>query len=340
MLQKRQKPAVEITVVFSDAFARNTANSNMSRYFYERKNTLEEKQRQEYGSVSGQTDPAFLAQSAQGLPGFDSQQHRAAQQILMQQLQQNAVAASAQGPHETSMPAPAHQVYTNQHQLNMHVHAGTGGHFTSAVNLNEDCSSSFSSSSKRHQRVDEVDMRYRNLQMLNILNNMPLVSQSVQIVSSNQVGGQPRRRSAHQEELCPVPPPQMRCTSEECASIENLNEHHPESESQKMNGERIGAAVADKHDEDAEEEKPAHQQLRDQESDQHNSSEYEEQMNEIQRVIELTRQLQRDQRGAGKSSGGAAQASEGDGERDSQDKGTGRLATTTTAQIQECPSHA
>lgn len=103
----------------------------------------------------------------------------------MQQLQQNAVAASAQGPHETSMPAPAHQVYTNQHQLNMHVHAGTGGHFTSAVNLNEDCSSSFSSSSKRHQRVDEVDMRYRNLQMLNILNNMPLVSQSVQIVSSN-----------------------------------------------------------------------------------------------------------------------------------------------------------
>jgi len=58
VLQKRQKPAVEITVVFSDAFARNTANSNMSRYFYERKNTLEEKQRQEYGSVSGQTDPA------------------------------------------------------------------------------------------------------------------------------------------------------------------------------------------------------------------------------------------------------------------------------------------
>lgn len=38
--------------------------------------------------------------------------------------------------------------------------------------------------------------------------------------------------------------------------------------------------------------------MRDQESDQHNSSEYEEQMNEIQRVIELTRQLQRDQRGA------------------------------------------
>lgn len=36
--------------------------------------------------------------------------------------------------------------------------------------------------------------------------------------------------------------------------------------------------------------------LRDQESDQHNSSEYEEQMNEIQRVIELTRQLQRTQR--------------------------------------------
>lgn len=51
MLQKRQKPAVEITVIFSDTFARNTANTNMSRYFYERKNNLEEKQRQEYGST-------------------------------------------------------------------------------------------------------------------------------------------------------------------------------------------------------------------------------------------------------------------------------------------------
>jgi hypothetical protein len=67
-------------------------------------------------------------------------------------------------------------------------------------------------------------------------------------------------------------------------------------------------------------------------------------MNEIQRVIELTRQLQRDQRGAGKSRGGgsAEQVREERecGEAGSHDKSTGRPATTTTAQIQECPSQA
>lgn len=44
----------------------------------------------------------------------------------------------------------------------MHVHAGTGGHYTTPVNLNEDLSgtSSFSSSSKR-QRL-EADMRYHS----------------------------------------------------------------------------------------------------------------------------------------------------------------------------------
>jgi len=106
----------------------------------------------------------------------------------------------------------------------MHVHAGTGGHYTSAVNLNEDCSSSLSSSSKPHLRLDEMDMRYRNLQLGNILLNMPLVSQSV----PNQAAAQQRRSSANQEELYQIETPQMRCTSEECVSIENLNEplHH------------------------------------------------------------------------------------------------------------------
>lgn len=81
--------------------------------------------------------------------------------------------------------------------------------------------------------------------------------------------------------------------------------------------------------------------MRDQESDQHNSSEYEEQMNEIQRVIELTRQLQRDQRGAKSIVTGESLISEREcGEAGSPDKSTGRPATTTTAQIQECPSQA
>jgi len=45
VLQKRVKPAVEITVVFSETL-RN--GSSMSRFFDERKRTLEGKQRQEF----------------------------------------------------------------------------------------------------------------------------------------------------------------------------------------------------------------------------------------------------------------------------------------------------
>ena len=71
--------------------------------------------------------------------------------------------------------------YQHQHQLNMHVHAGTGGHYTTAVNLNEECSgtSSFSSSSKR-QRLEDQAFRYHS-HMLQMMNGMPLLAHQQQM---------------------------------------------------------------------------------------------------------------------------------------------------------------
>ena len=52
--------------------------------------------------------------------------------------------------------------YYQNHVLNMHGHAGTGGHYN-AVNINEDYSatSSYSNSSKR-QRIDDFSIKYNN----------------------------------------------------------------------------------------------------------------------------------------------------------------------------------
>jgi hypothetical protein len=60
----------------------------------------------------------------------------------------------------TSREPPNPVYFPYSHQVSMHVHAGTGGHYNN-VNLNEDFSatSSFSSSSKR-QRIDDYGAKH------------------------------------------------------------------------------------------------------------------------------------------------------------------------------------